>query len=205
MRNRGPDTSQKAQIYSFNAYLERVRQVEVVKDPEDTESPYYIDVVRDDKDYGCILTKEVIGDSNNNQQRYWVILLPKYLRRTVPKIPSDLRVDVFPAYNVGDQLFVGRLGVPISVQSALTSEQGKSFKNTHELVVNDYNQRNKNPNKGRQWNKVSPDVAAFFDHRVNNNPLYMAFYIDLNVDGRNRTPATTATSSAGNNAPNVWL
>ena len=207
MRNKGPDTSQPNIINSsYNTSLERVRQVEVAADPKDADSPYYLNVTQDDKDYGCILTKEIMsGEFESTHSRDWIILLPKYLRLTVPEIPSDLRADVFPAYNVGDQLFAGRLSGPISVEDALTADQRKSFKNTHELVINDYNQKDEKQNTGEQWDKVYPEIAAFFDHRIGNNPLYMAYYIDLNVDGRNRTPATTATSSAGNNAPNVWL
>ena len=141
----------------------------------------------------------------NNVRRNWIVLLPKYLKPTRPSNPSDLRDDVFPAYNIGDQLFIGRLYVPINIFPALPTDVLKgNCKNTHELVVDDYKQMDKSLAKGRVWDKVYPDIAAFYDHRVGNNPEYMAYYIDLNVDGRNRTPATTATSE-GNNAPNVWL
>ena len=207
MKNKGPDTRQNRVSSNYNPFLERVKQVQVVADPNteavDPETgeriPLYLDLTRDNKDYGFILTEEVMA---NNVRRNWIVLLPKYLKPTRPSNPSDLRDDVFPAYNVGDQLFIGRLYVPISVFPALP--KGSMCKNTHELVVDDYKQKDKSLSKGRVWNKVYPDVAAFYDHRVGNNPEYMAYYIDLNVDGRNRTPATTATSE-GNNAPNVWL
>jgi len=207
MKNKGPDTRQNRVSSNYNPFLERVKQVQVVADPNteavDPETgeriPLYLDLTRDNKDYGFILTEEVMA---NNVRRNWIVLLPKYLKPTRPSNPSDLRDDVFPAYNIGDQLFIGRLYVPISVFPALP--KGSMCKNTHELVVDDYKQKDKSLSKGRIWNKVYPDVAAFYDHRVGNNPEYMAYYIDLNVDGRNRTPATTATSE-GNNAPNVWL
>jgi hypothetical protein len=207
MKNKGPDTRQNRVSSNYNPFLERVKQVQVVADPNteavDPETgeriPLYLDLTRDNKDYGFILTEEVMA---NNVRRNWIVLLPKYLKPTRPSNPSDLRDDVFPAYNIGDQLFIGRLYVPISVFPALP--KGSMCKNTHELVVDDYKQKDKSLSKGRVWNKVYPDVASFYDHRVGNNPEYMAYYIDLNVDGRNRTPATTATSE-GNNAPNVWL
>lgn len=211
MKNKGPDTRQNRVNSNYNPFLERVKQVQVVKDLYDANSvPLYLDLIRDNKEYGFILTEEVMA---NNVKRNWIVLLPKYLRPTRPSNPSDLRDDVFPTYNVGDQLFIGRLYVPISVLPALTAigdnPAGKAYRyncrNTHELVVADYYQKDKSLSKGRVWNKVYPDIAAFYDHRVGNNPEYMAYYIDLNVDGRNRTPATTATSDEGKNAPNVWL
>lgn len=211
MRNKGPDTRQNRVSSNYNPFLERVKQVQVVADPNteavDPETgeriPLYRDLIRDNKDYGFILTEEVMA---NNVRRNWIVLLPKYLKPTRPSNPSDLRDDVFPAYNIGDQLFIGRLYVPISVFPALPTDVLKgNCKNTHELVVDDYKQMDKSLAKGRVWGKVYPDIAAFYDHRVGNNPEYMAYYIDLNVDGRNRTPATTSTSAEGNNAPNVWL
>ena len=211
MKNKGPDTRQNRVSSNYNPFLERVKQVQVVADPYDAKLvepiggdpvPLCFDLTRDNKEYGFILTEEVMA---NNVRRNWIVLLPKYLKPTRPSNPSDLRDDVFPAYNVGDQLFIGRLYVPISVLPALTTKElRRDCKNTHELVVDDYKQKDKSLSKGRVWNKVYPDVASFYDHRVGNNPEYMAYYIDLNVDGRNRTPATTATSE-GNNAPNVWL
>ena len=210
MKNKGPDTRQNRVSSNYNPFLERVKQVQVVADPDTTavhpetgeRIPLYRNLTRDNKDYGFILTEEVMA---NDVRRNWIVLLPKYLKPTRPSNPSDLRDDVFPAYNIGDKLFIGRLYVPINVFPALTGEEKSNCKNTHELVVDDYKQMDKSLAKGRVWNKVYPDIAAFYDHRVGNNPEYMAYYIDLNVDGRNRTPATTATSAEGNNAPNVWL
>ena len=206
MKNKGPDTRQNRVNSNYNPFLERVKQVQVVaQDPPNAESPCYIDVTRDGKDYGAILTKENMG---NGVEKNWIVLLPKYLKPTRPDNPSDLRDDVFPTYNVNDQLFIGRLYVPINVYPAvelLEDTLKNKFKNNHPLVIDDYNQKDKSLSKGRVWNKVYPDIAAFYDHRVGNNPEYMAYYIDLNVDGRNRTPATTATSDEGKNAPNVWL
>jgi len=206
MKNKGPDTRQNRVNSNYNPFLERVKQVEVAIGPDlpetEGDDPYYLNLIRDNKEYGCILTKENMG---NGVEKNWIVLLPKYLRPTRPSNPSDLRDDVFPTYNVGDQLFIGRLYVPISVLPALSVNQQKDFKNNHPLVIDDYNQKDISLSKGRVWNKVYPDIAAFYDHRVGNNPEYMAYYIDLNVDGRNRTPATTATSSEGKNAPNVWL
>jgi hypothetical protein len=211
MKNKGPDTRQNRVNSNYNPFLERVKQVQVVKNPDPSavhpetgeRVPLSRNLTRENKDYGFILTEEVMA---NDVRRNWIVLLPKYLKPTRPGNPSDLRDDVFPAYNIGDQLFIGRLYVPINVFPALTTEvlQG-NCKNTHELVVADYYQKDKSLSKGRVWNKVYPDIAAFYDHRVGNNPEYMAYYIDLNVDGRNRTPATTATSDEGKNAPNVWL
>lgn len=206
MKNKGPDTRQNRVSSNYNPFLERVKQVQVVKYSDDANGdpvPLYLDLTRDNKEYGFILTEEVMA---NNVRRNWIVLLPKYLKPTRSANPSDLRDDVFPTYNVGDQLFIGRLYVPINVFPALTTKElERNCKNTHELVVADYYQKDKSLSKGRVWNKVYPDIAAFYDHRVGNNPEYMAYYIDLNVDGRNRTPATTATSDEGKNAPNVWL
>jgi hypothetical protein len=206
MKNKGPDTRQNRVNSNYNPFLERVKQVQVVaQDSPNAESPCYIDVTRDEKDYGAILTKENMG---NGVEKNWIVLLPKYLKPTRPSNPSDLRDDVFPTYNIGDQLFIGRLYVPINVYPALellADTLKNKFKNNHPLVIDDYYQKDKSLSKGRVWNKVYPDIAAFYDHRVGNNPEYMAYYIDLNVDGRNRTPATTATSDEGKNAPNVWL
>lgn len=206
MRQNGPDNTPNTYETDFVPVLERVKEVEVCRWEADTVGQYYIDAESDGKKYGLLLTKEVYGNSN---YRYWLVMLPELLAPSKPANPSDLRDDVFPTYEPGSQLFIGRLDTPVPFAEAIggnsqigqDASQLKQFRNTHELVVNDYNQRNaRNVFAGA----TAVQASAAYDHLINNNPLFVAYYADMNIAGRNRTPASVAeVGSTG--APNVWL
>ena len=121
----------------------------------------------------------------------WLVLVPKYLSRTSGVTGTGLPFNepVSPPYTKGETIYCIKLDVPV-VLSDLSSAGTNKHPSTFGLDG---------------WSDAQPPLASLL-HFGGGSRINTIYWLDLNVDGRTRTPVSSSTeSSEGGIAQNVWL
>ena len=145
---------------------------------------------------------EAVGNSAypNNTNFKWLVLVPKYLSQTSGVTGNGIPFNepVSPPYIVGETIYCIKLDVPVALSAGsiagLNRHPSIDVPDGGGLLLSD------------GWSDVQPNNASLL-HFGGGMALSTIYWLDLNVDGRTRTPvsSSSAEGSEGGIAQNVWL